>query len=147
MQEPERGVPSAHPPQRAAGQSGAPVAGHAVPATSACPDLDTREGVGGDGDRVSCQLSPGPEGTAAPQSQEGSPGTLRGPPPDPQRVRSAPELVRPLRAMDGLGRDRTDRPPQVRRLPGCVCWQAGAFLGGEASGKMSPWYETGTGNS
>ncbi|XP_063197874.1 peripheral-type benzodiazepine receptor-associated protein 1 isoform X8 [Chroicocephalus ridibundus] len=112
MQEPERGVPSADPPQRAAGQSGAPAARGAVPAASACPDLDTREGVGGEGDRASCQLSPGPEGAGAPQDQEESPGILRGPPPDPQRVRSAPELVRPLRAMDGLGRDRTDRPPQ-----------------------------------
>ncbi|XP_074449548.1 peripheral-type benzodiazepine receptor-associated protein 1 isoform X7 [Larus michahellis] len=112
MQEPERGVPSADPPQRAAGQSGAPAARGAVPAASACPDLDTREGVGGEGDRASCQLSPGPEGARAPQAQEESPGILRGPPPDPQRVCSAPELVRPLRAMDGLGRDRTDRPPQ-----------------------------------
>ncbi|KAM6372992.1 peripheral-type benzodiazepine receptor-associated protein 1 isoform 3-T3 [Pluvialis apricaria] len=113
MQAPERGVPSADAAQRAAGQSGAPAAGHVVPA-AACPDPDpdTREGVGGDGDGVSCQISPGPEGTGAPQPQEESPGTLRGPPPDPQRVRSSPELLRPLRAMDGLGRDQTDRPPQ-----------------------------------
>ncbi|XP_076211117.1 peripheral-type benzodiazepine receptor-associated protein 1 isoform X7 [Aptenodytes patagonicus] len=112
MQEPERGVPGADPPQPAAGQSGAPAAGDAVPTASACPDLDTGKGVGGDSDRASCQLSPGPEGAGAPQPQEESPGTLRGPPPDPQWVRSTPELVRPLRAMDGLGRDWTDRPPQ-----------------------------------
>ncbi|KAM6239447.1 peripheral-type benzodiazepine receptor-associated protein 1 isoform 8-T8 [Spheniscus humboldti] len=112
MQEPERGVPGADPPQPAAGQSGAPAAGDAVPAASACPDLDTGKGVGGDSDKASCQLSPGPEEAGAPQPQEESPRTLRGPPPDPQWVRSAPELVRPLRAMDGLGRDRTDRPPQ-----------------------------------
>ncbi|XP_052659021.1 peripheral-type benzodiazepine receptor-associated protein 1 isoform X8 [Harpia harpyja] len=112
MQEPERGVSGADPPQPAAGQSGAPAAGDAVPAASACPDLDTRKGVGGDSDRASCQPSPGPEGAGAARPQEEPSGTLRGPPADPQRVRSAPELVRPLRAMDGLGRDRTDRPPQ-----------------------------------
>ncbi|XP_054703292.1 peripheral-type benzodiazepine receptor-associated protein 1 isoform X10 [Grus americana] len=107
MQDPERGVPGADPPQPAAGQSGAPAAGDAVPAASACPDLGTRKGLGGDSDRA-----PGPERAGAPQPQEETAGTLRGPPPDPQRVRSAPELVRPLRAMDGFGRDRTDRPPQ-----------------------------------
>ncbi|XP_075627816.1 peripheral-type benzodiazepine receptor-associated protein 1 isoform X10 [Balearica regulorum gibbericeps] len=107
MQDPERGGPGADPPQPAAGQSGAPAAGDVVPAASACPDLGTREGLGGDSDRA-----PGPERAGAPQPQEETPGTLRGPPPDPQRVRSAPELVRPLRAMDGFGRDRTDRPPQ-----------------------------------
>ncbi|XP_074969212.1 peripheral-type benzodiazepine receptor-associated protein 1 isoform X9 [Phalacrocorax aristotelis] len=112
MQEPERGVPGADPPQPAAGLSRAPAAGDAAPAASACPDLDTREGGGGGSARASCQLSPGPEGAGAPQPREESPGTLRGTPLDPQRVRSAPELVRPLRAMDGLGRDRTDRLPQ-----------------------------------
>ncbi|XP_069647685.1 peripheral-type benzodiazepine receptor-associated protein 1 isoform X11 [Haliaeetus albicilla] len=112
MQEPERGVSGADPPQPAAGQSGAPAAGDAVPAASACPDLDTRTGVGGDSDGASCQPSPRPEGAGAARPQEEPSGTLRGPPADPQRVRSAPELVRPLRAMDGLGRDRTDRPPQ-----------------------------------
>ncbi|XP_032859657.2 peripheral-type benzodiazepine receptor-associated protein 1 isoform X9 [Tyto alba] len=106
MQEPERGVPGA------AGQSRVPAAGDAVPAASASPDLGTRKGGGGDGDRASCLLSPGPEGAGAPQPQEESPGTLRGPAPDPQRVHSALELIRPLRAMDGLGCDRTDRPPQ-----------------------------------
>ncbi|XP_053851266.1 peripheral-type benzodiazepine receptor-associated protein 1 isoform X6 [Vidua macroura] len=93
MQEPERGVPSA-----ATGQSG-------VPAASACPDLDTREGAGGD--TAGCQLSPGSEQDGASQPQEESSGSRRVPPPDPQRVHSAPELVRPLRAMD-----RTDRPPK-----------------------------------
>ncbi|KAM6048963.1 LOW QUALITY PROTEIN: peripheral-type benzodiazepine receptor-associated protein 1 [Theristicus caerulescens] len=104
MQEPERGVPGAEPAQAAAGD--------AVPAASACPAPATRGGAGGDSDRASCQLSPGPGGAGAPQPQEESPGTLCGPPPDPQWVRSAPELVRPLRAMDGLGCDRTDRFPQ-----------------------------------
>ncbi|XP_065551157.1 peripheral-type benzodiazepine receptor-associated protein 1 isoform X5 [Lathamus discolor] len=98
MQDPERGEPSADP---------AP--GNAVPAG---PDPGTRESVRGDSERASCRLSPEPEGPAEPRPQEASPGTLRGPPPDPQRVRSAPELVRPLRAMDGLGGDRTDRHPQ-----------------------------------
>ncbi|KAM9525400.1 peripheral-type benzodiazepine receptor-associated protein 1 isoform 14-T14 [Guaruba guarouba] len=98
MQNPERGEPSADP---------AP--GDAVPAG---PDQGTRESVRGDSDRASCRLSPEPEGLADPQPQEESPGTLRGPPPDPQRFHSAPELVRPLRAMDGLGGDRTDRHPQ-----------------------------------
>ncbi|XP_053816916.1 peripheral-type benzodiazepine receptor-associated protein 1 isoform X5 [Vidua chalybeata] len=93
MQEPERGVPSA-----ATGQSG-------VPAASACLDLDTREGAGGD--TAGCQLSPGSEQDGASQPQEESSGSRRVPPPDPQRVHSAPELVRPLRAMD-----RTDRPPK-----------------------------------
>ncbi|XP_075575741.1 peripheral-type benzodiazepine receptor-associated protein 1 [Pelecanus crispus] len=110
MQEPERGVPGANLQQPAAGQSGAPAAGDAVPTASACPDLDTRKGVGGD--RASCQLSPGPAGAGAPQSQEESPGTLHSPPPDPQWVHSALELVRPLRAIDGLGCNRTDGPPQ-----------------------------------
>nr|XP_021396060.1 peripheral-type benzodiazepine receptor-associated protein 1 isoform X6 [Lonchura striata domestica] len=91
MQEPERGVPGA-----AAGQSGAPAA-------SACPQLDTREGAGGD--TAGCQLSPGSERDGASQPREESSGSPRVPPPDPQRVHSAPELVRPLRAMD-----RTDRP-------------------------------------
>ncbi|XP_039588816.1 peripheral-type benzodiazepine receptor-associated protein 1 isoform X6 [Passer montanus] len=93
MQEPERGVPSAAP-----GQSG-------VPAASARPDLDTREGAGGD--TAGCQLSPGSEQDGAPQPREESSGTPRVPPPDPQRVHSAPELVRPLRAMD-----RTETPPK-----------------------------------
>ncbi|XP_071304129.1 peripheral-type benzodiazepine receptor-associated protein 1 isoform X6 [Agelaius tricolor] len=93
MQQPERGVPSAAP-----GHSG-------VPAASARPDLDTREGAGGDTD--GCQLSPGSEQDGAPQPQEESSGIPRVPPPDAQRVHSAPELVRPLRAMD-----RTDRPPK-----------------------------------
>ncbi|XP_041881781.1 peripheral-type benzodiazepine receptor-associated protein 1 isoform X8 [Corvus kubaryi] len=93
MQEPERGAPSAAP-----GQSGAPAA-------SARPDLDTREGAGGD--TAGCQLSPGSQRDGAPQPQEEPSGTPRVPPPDPQRVHSAPELVRPLRAMD-----RTDRHPQ-----------------------------------
>ncbi|XP_074746802.1 peripheral-type benzodiazepine receptor-associated protein 1 isoform X3 [Strix uralensis] len=104
MQEPERGVAGAEPPPTAAGD--------AVPAASACPALGTRKGVEGDGDGASCQLSPGPAAAGAPQPQEESAGPLRDPPADPQRVRSPAELVRPLRAMDGLGRDRTDRPPQ-----------------------------------
>ncbi|XP_014110338.1 PREDICTED: peripheral-type benzodiazepine receptor-associated protein 1-like, partial [Pseudopodoces humilis] len=83
MQEPERGAPAA----------------------SARPDLDTREGEGGD--TAGCQLSPGSERDGAPQPQEESSGTPHVPPPDPQRVHSAPELVRPPRAMD-----RTDRSPQ-----------------------------------
>ncbi|XP_072772924.1 peripheral-type benzodiazepine receptor-associated protein 1 isoform X13 [Taeniopygia guttata] len=91
MQEPERGVPGA-----AAGQSG-------VPAASARPHLDAREGAGGD--TAGCQLSPGSERDGASQPREESPGSPRVPPPDPQRVHSAPELVRPLRAMDW-----TDRP-------------------------------------
>uniref|UniRef100_A0A672UIX5 RIMS-binding protein 2 n=1 Tax=Strigops habroptila TaxID=2489341 RepID=A0A672UIX5_STRHB len=98
MQDPERGEPSADP---------AP--GDAVPAS---PDPGTSESVRGDSDRASCRLFPGPEGPADPRPQEESPGTLRGPSQDPQRVRAAPELVRPLRAMDGLGGDRTDRHPQ-----------------------------------
>ncbi|XP_064533729.1 peripheral-type benzodiazepine receptor-associated protein 1 isoform X11 [Pseudopipra pipra] len=96
MQEPERGVPSA-----------APAAGDAAPAAPACPDRDTRDGAGGDTDTVGCRLPTGSERDGAPQPQEESPGTPRVPPPDPQRVHSAPELVRPLRAME-----RTDRPPQ-----------------------------------
>lgn len=125
MQDPERGEPSADP---------AP--GDAVPAG---PDPGTPESVRGDSDRASCRLSPEPEGSAGPRPQEESPETLRGSPPDPQRVRSPPEQVRPLRAMDGLGSDRTDRHPQVRRLPG-GCWQAGCWWarlgarGVEASG-------------
>ncbi|KAM6049337.1 peripheral-type benzodiazepine receptor-associated protein 1 isoform 3-T3 [Chlamydotis macqueenii] len=93
--------------QPVTGQSAEPAAGDAVPA---CPHRDTRDGVGGD--RASCQLSPGPEGPGAPQPRAEPRGSLRGPPPDPQRVRSAPALVRPLRAMEGLGRDRTDGTPQ-----------------------------------
>ncbi|XP_038013683.1 peripheral-type benzodiazepine receptor-associated protein 1 isoform X9 [Motacilla alba alba] len=93
MQEPERGVPGAAP-----GQSG-------VPAASARPDLDSRQGA--EGDTAGCQLSPGSEQDGAPQTQEESSGTPRVPPPDAQRVHSAPELVRPLRAMDW-----TDRPPK-----------------------------------
>ncbi|KAM4886571.1 peripheral-type benzodiazepine receptor-associated protein 1 [Sylvia borin] len=93
MQEPECGVPSTAP-----GHSGAPAA-------SARPDLDMREGAGGD--TAGCQLSRGSERHGALQPREESSATPRVPPPDPQRVRSAPELVRPLRAMD-----RTDRPPQ-----------------------------------
>ncbi|XP_058673709.1 peripheral-type benzodiazepine receptor-associated protein 1 isoform X3 [Ammospiza caudacuta] len=93
MQEPERGVPSAAP-----GHSG-------VPAASARPDLDTREGAGGD--TAGCRLSLGSEQDGAPQPQEESSGTPRVPPPDAQRVHSAPELVRPLRAME-----RTDRAPK-----------------------------------
>ncbi|KAM6296692.1 peripheral-type benzodiazepine receptor-associated protein 1 [Aegotheles albertisi] len=106
MQEPERGVPGA-------GQSGAPVSGRAVPAAPARPALGTRQGAGGDGDSASRPLSPGPERPGAPQPQEESAGTPRTPPADPQRVRSAPqELVRPPRAMDGLGCSRTDGAPQ-----------------------------------
>ncbi|XP_064585229.1 peripheral-type benzodiazepine receptor-associated protein 1 isoform X3 [Zonotrichia leucophrys gambelii] len=93
MQEPERGVPSTAP-----GHSG-------VPAASARPDLDTREGAGGD--TAGCRLSPASEQDGAPQPQEESSGTPRVPPPDAQRVHSAPELVRPLRAME-----RTDRAPK-----------------------------------
>ncbi|XP_071430915.1 peripheral-type benzodiazepine receptor-associated protein 1 isoform X7 [Pithys albifrons albifrons] len=92
MQEPERGVPSA-----------APAAGDAAPAAPACPDTDTRE----EGDTGSCRLSTGSARHGAPQPQGETPGTPRDPPPDPQRVHSAPELVRPLPAMD-----RTDGPPQ-----------------------------------
>ncbi|XP_064893386.1 peripheral-type benzodiazepine receptor-associated protein 1 isoform X10 [Columba livia] len=104
MEQPERGVPGAEP--AAAGHS------DTVPAASACPDTDTREGVGADGDTTSHQLSTGLEGTGAPQPQEESPGTLRCPPPDPQRVRSVPELIRPLRTIEGLGWNRMDRPHQ-----------------------------------
>ncbi|XP_054143306.1 peripheral-type benzodiazepine receptor-associated protein 1 isoform X6 [Melozone crissalis] len=93
MQEPGRGVPGAAP-----GHSG-------VPAASARPDPDTREGAGGD--TAGCQLSPGSEQDGAPQPREESSGTPRVPPPDAQRVHSAPELVRPLRAME-----RTDRAPK-----------------------------------
>ncbi|XP_063030351.1 peripheral-type benzodiazepine receptor-associated protein 1 isoform X7 [Melospiza melodia melodia] len=93
MQEPERGVPSAAP-----GHSG-------VPAASARPDLDTREGSGGD--TAGCRLSPGSEQDGALQPQEETSGPTRVPPPDAQRVHSAPELVRPLRAME-----RTDRAPK-----------------------------------
>lgn len=99
MQEPERGVPSAAP-----GQSAAP----------ARQDLHTREGAGDN--TASCQLSPGSERDGAAQPEEESSGPLRASPPDPQRVQSAPELVRLLREMD-----RTDRCPQVRRGSGCVC--------------------------
>ncbi|XP_061231719.1 peripheral-type benzodiazepine receptor-associated protein 1 isoform X8 [Neopsephotus bourkii] len=98
MQDPERREPSADP---------AP--GDAVPAG---PDPGTRESVRGDSDRASCRLSPELEGPGDPRPQEESPETLCGPPPDPQRVRSPAELVRPLRTMDGLGGDRTDRHPQ-----------------------------------
>ncbi|XP_074779295.1 peripheral-type benzodiazepine receptor-associated protein 1 isoform X7 [Athene noctua] len=109
MQEPERGVAGAEPPPTAAGQCGAPAPGDAVPAASACPALGTSKGVEGDGDGASWQLS---AGAGAPQPQEESAGPLGDPPADPQRVRSPAELVRPLRGMDGLGRDWTDRPPQ-----------------------------------
>ncbi|XP_064022249.1 peripheral-type benzodiazepine receptor-associated protein 1 isoform X3 [Pogoniulus pusillus] len=114
MQEPgpEREVPSAAPAQPVTGQSGSPAAGDATPAASACPQLDTPKGVGGGGDRASCPLTPEPEGTEVPQPQEESPGPPRCPPTEQQRGRSAPELVRPLRTMEGLGRDRQDRPPQ-----------------------------------
>ncbi|XP_055653584.1 peripheral-type benzodiazepine receptor-associated protein 1 isoform X2 [Falco peregrinus] len=94
MQEPERGLPSADP------------------AASAWPDLGTRNVPGGDGDRASCQLGPGPGEAGAAQPREAAPGPLHRPPPDPQRVRSAPELIRPLRAMDGRGGERADGPPQ-----------------------------------
>ncbi|XP_071621369.1 peripheral-type benzodiazepine receptor-associated protein 1 isoform X2 [Heliangelus exortis] len=103
--EPERGMPGS-------GKRSAPAPGPAPPAAFACPDLGEPPGGGGEGDRASCQPSPGPERTGAPQPQEQPPGTFCGPPPDPQRVRSAPELVRPLRVMDGLGCSRTDRAPQ-----------------------------------
>ncbi|XP_050181916.1 peripheral-type benzodiazepine receptor-associated protein 1 isoform X8 [Myiozetetes cayanensis] len=96
MQEPERGVPSS-----------APAAGDAAPAAPACPELDTRDGAGGDRDTAGCRLPTGSERDGAPQPQEESAGTPSVPPPDPQRVHSAPELIRPLRAME-----RTDRPPQ-----------------------------------
>ncbi|XP_027752095.1 peripheral-type benzodiazepine receptor-associated protein 1 isoform X6 [Empidonax traillii] len=96
MQEPERGVPSS-----------APAAGDAAPAAPACPELDTRDGAGGDRDTAGCRLPTGSERDGAPHPQEESAGTPRVPPPDPQRVHSAPELIRPLRAME-----RTDRPPQ-----------------------------------
>ncbi|XP_037231094.1 peripheral-type benzodiazepine receptor-associated protein 1 isoform X8 [Falco rusticolus] len=94
MQEPERGLPSADP------------------AASAWPDLGTRNVPGGDGDRASCQLGPGPGEAGAAQPREAAPGPLHRLPPDPQRVRSAPELIRPLRAMDGRGGERADGPPQ-----------------------------------
>ncbi|XP_040468646.1 peripheral-type benzodiazepine receptor-associated protein 1 isoform X7 [Falco naumanni] len=94
MQEPERGLPSADP------------------AAFAWPDLGTRNVPGGDGDRASCQLGPGPGEAGAAQPREAAPGPLHRPPPDPQRVRSAPELIRPLRAMDGRGGERADGPPQ-----------------------------------
>ncbi|KAM9370592.1 peripheral-type benzodiazepine receptor-associated protein 1 [Phaethornis superciliosus] len=103
--EPERGMPGS-------GKRSAPAPGPAPPAASACPDLAEPPGRGGDGDRASCQLSPGPERAGEPQPQEQPPGTFCGPPPDPQRVGSAPELLRPLGAMEGLGWSRTDRPPQ-----------------------------------
>lgn len=113
-------------PSAAPGQSGAPSA-------SARPDTDSREGAGGD--TADCQLSLVSERDGAPQPQEESSGTSRVPSPDPQRVHSSPELVRPLRAMD-----QTNRLPQVRRGSGCVC----SFWG--AGGGMSPRYETGMGN-
>ncbi|XP_068512457.1 peripheral-type benzodiazepine receptor-associated protein 1 isoform X6 [Anas acuta] len=91
-----------------------PHTGDAVPAASAsaCPDVSlapaTREGAGGAAGGASRPPSPGPEGAGAAQPQEGSRSSLRAPPADPQRVRPAPELVRPRQAMDGLGRERTD---------------------------------------
>ncbi|XP_040388143.1 peripheral-type benzodiazepine receptor-associated protein 1 isoform X8 [Cygnus olor] len=89
-----------------------PQTGDAVPAASARPDVApapaTREGSGGAAGRASRPPSPGPEGAGAAQPQEGSRSSLRAPPADPQRVRPAPELVRPRQAMDGLGRERTD---------------------------------------
>lgn len=101
-----------------------PHTGDAVPAASAsaCPDVSlapaTREGAGGAAGRASRPPSPGPEGAGAARPQEGSRSSLRAPPADPQRVRPAPELVRPRQAMDGLGRERTDGLAQVGRLPG-----------------------------
>nr|XP_038021591.1 peripheral-type benzodiazepine receptor-associated protein 1 isoform X2 [Anas platyrhynchos] len=91
-----------------------PHTGDAVPAASAsaCPDVSlapaTREGEGDAAGGASRPPSPGPEGAGAAQPQEGSRSSLRAPPADPQRVRPAPELVRPRQAMDGLGRERTD---------------------------------------
>ncbi|XP_071882335.1 peripheral-type benzodiazepine receptor-associated protein 1 isoform X9 [Anas platyrhynchos] len=91
-----------------------PHTGDAVPAASAsaCPDVSlapaTREGAGDAAGGASRPPSPGPEGAGAAQPQEGSRSSLRAPPADPQRVRPAPELVRPRQAMDGLGRERTD---------------------------------------
>ncbi|XP_066835958.1 peripheral-type benzodiazepine receptor-associated protein 1 isoform X8 [Anser cygnoides] len=93
-----------------------PQTGDAVPAASARPDVApapaTREGSGGAAGRASRPPSPGPEGAGAAQPQEGSRGSLRAPPAAPQRVRPAPELVRPRQAMDGLGSQRTDGPAQ-----------------------------------
>ncbi|XP_021270978.1 peripheral-type benzodiazepine receptor-associated protein 1 isoform X3 [Numida meleagris] len=79
-----------------------PQTGDAVPVASASPDVapltDTREGAGGGSDSAP-RAAPGQERDDAPRPQEGSPS------PDPQ-------LVRPLRAMEGLGRERTDGTPQ-----------------------------------
>ncbi|XP_040543502.1 peripheral-type benzodiazepine receptor-associated protein 1 isoform X8 [Gallus gallus] len=79
-----------------------PQTGHAVPVASASPDValltDTREGAGGGGDSAP-RVAPGRERDDAPRPPENSPS------PDPQ-------LVRPPRAMEGLGRERPDGPPQ-----------------------------------
>ncbi|XP_040506060.1 peripheral-type benzodiazepine receptor-associated protein 1 isoform X9 [Gallus gallus] len=79
-----------------------PQTGHAVPVASASPDValltDTREGAGGGGDSAP-RVAPGRERDDAPRPPEDSPS------PDPQ-------LVRPPRAMEGLGRERPDGPPQ-----------------------------------
>ncbi|XP_048823093.1 peripheral-type benzodiazepine receptor-associated protein 1 isoform X8 [Lagopus muta] len=79
-----------------------PQTGDAVPVASGSPDAalltDTREGAGGGGDGAP-RVAPGRELDDAPRPQEDSPS------PEPQ-------LVRPPRAMEGLGRERPDGPPQ-----------------------------------
>ncbi|XP_068765476.1 peripheral-type benzodiazepine receptor-associated protein 1 isoform X3 [Struthio camelus] len=126
MEEQEGRASRADLPQMAAQQNYAPALGNTIPVASTCLDrtvvTDTHESGapgGDDGDKVSHHLSPGvPESgleeSRAIQSQEDSPWTLCGPPVDPQRdlPLQAPALVRPLRAMDGLKYDQTDRSPQ-----------------------------------
>ncbi|XP_072209930.1 peripheral-type benzodiazepine receptor-associated protein 1 isoform X12 [Excalfactoria chinensis] len=79
-----------------------PQTGDAVPVASASPDValltDTREGAGGGGDSAP-RVAPGRERDDEPRPQEDSHS------PDPQ-------LVGPPRAMEGLGRERPDGPPQ-----------------------------------
>ncbi|XP_052544570.1 peripheral-type benzodiazepine receptor-associated protein 1 isoform X6 [Tympanuchus pallidicinctus] len=79
-----------------------PQTGDAVPVASGSPDAalltDTREGAGGGGDGAP-RVASGRERDDAPRPQEDSPS------PEPQ-------LVRPPRAMEGLGRERPDGPPQ-----------------------------------
>ncbi|XP_015736307.1 peripheral-type benzodiazepine receptor-associated protein 1 isoform X2 [Coturnix japonica] len=79
-----------------------PQTGDAVPVASASPDVapltDTREGAGGGGDSAP-RVAPGRERDDEPRPQEDSHA------PDPQ-------LFGPPRAMEGLGRERPDGPPQ-----------------------------------
>ncbi|XP_065587752.1 peripheral-type benzodiazepine receptor-associated protein 1 [Cyrtonyx montezumae] len=79
-----------------------PETGDAVPVAFASPDVatvtDTREGAGGGGDGAP-RVASGQERDDAPRPQEDSPS------PDSQ-------LARPPRAMERLGRERPDGPPQ-----------------------------------